>query len=233
MRRLVIAVELLARRSAITGGSVFVDVIAGVDHRVDHARLAALGDLAIGVEVSEREVRARHHSHAIRGDAAGRQRAGRSHGRGRLPGGEPVIIDLPRLEPVDIHFHGEVALRPGDEGSLLHHVLHGGIARDVPHHGNGFLHFRRHAGPKDHGSLVRVARGNTMPKGRFPAISAHFACGGAGRGGPQTGHSETQSGAPRQPGHGLIPRAGLLGPRLTKRVESLPRSTPRRKHDVR
>jgi len=212
MRGLMVAPKLLAHHAAIARDAIFVDVVSEMDHRVDPALGAAFGDLAIGVEETERPVRARHDSHAVIRRALLRQCPRHAARRRSLAHREPVIVHLPRLQPVDIDLDRVVALRPRRDRPALDHILERRVPRQRPADRHRPVRLGRYPRPQHDGRLGRVARRHPVAERGLARIGGSGRCSGCAGRSPQPRHPKSKRPAPCQPGHGFILPTGILAP---------------------
>ena len=227
MDGLVVAAQLLAHSAAIACRAILVDVVPEVDHGVDPALRPALGDLAIGVEITERPVRARHHGHTVIARAFSRQCPRGPAWRRRPTNRKPVVVQLPWLEPLHIHLDRVVALRTRIGRPALDDILETGIPGHTPGDRHRAGCFRRHPCPDQDAGLGGITRGDSMLESPL-CVGDLPRCGACGC--PETRNAQSKRTAPSQPGHGFILPAGLLAPLISR--DSLPCSASRRKHDV-
>ena len=137
MGGIVLAAQSAAFRAAIIIDAVFVDVVPQMDHGVHGLR--QFRDRAIGVEIAEAVVRARHHRQTQLFDAALWQGAPLPDWRYGVRAAEAIETGLTRTQPLNIDLDRMIAggagarhTRLDDAGEILVVSNLPGHARDRP-----------------------------------------------------------------------------------------------------
>ena len=166
-RGFVIASELPPHLAAIAVATVFVEVIARVKDRMS---IAPTGDLPIGVEIAEGEIRARDHGDTEIRHPGGGKRSCRSSGRHRLAGPEPIKEGLAGGQADNIHLDGVIPLGSGYEYARLNNIGEGPISRHRPVDGNGPRCLRRYPSPEYDARLGGISRRHPVLKRRLALV---------------------------------------------------------------